>query len=999
MKKFEILRVCFACVLFLGIFSMLPGCGGGAGGGHWDKPQSAPTITKYSLAGIPGTINEPAKSIAVVVPFGTNVTDMIASYTTTGVLVKVGSVTQTSGTTANNFTTPVLYTVTNDKGQTTNYTVHVTFAPNTAKAITAYSFVGFPGSPGAIDETAKTITVTLPFGTSVTNLIATFATTGTDVKVAAVTQASGTTANDFTAPVLYTVSADDGTTAVYTVSVTIAMNPAKAITAYSFIGFPSSPGSINESTRSITINLPFGTDVRALTANFTTTGTVVAIAGVRQTSGTTANDFTAPVLYTVSAEDGSTAVYTVNVILGPNPAKAITSYSFVGFPAYPGVINEPAKTIAVNLPFGANVTALTAAFTTTGTVVKVDTAVQTSTATVNNFTAPMIYTVTAADESTVTYTVNVTIAPNPAKAITSYSFVGFPAYPGVINEPAKTIAVNLPFGTNVTALTAVFTTTGTVVKVGTAVQTSASTQNNFTAPVVYTVTAADNTLATYTVNITIAPNPAKAITAYSFVGFSAFPGVVNEPAKTIAVNLPFGTDVTSLIPAFSTTGTGVKVGTAVQTSTATINNFTAPLAYTVSAADGTTATYTVTVTIAPNPAKAITAYSFVGFPAYPGVINEPAKTIAVNLPFGTNVTALTAAFTTTGTVVKVGTEVQTSTLTINSFTDPVQYTVTAADGSTATYTVTVTIAPNSEKAITAYSFNGFLTNPGTIDEAAKTIVVKLPSGTDVTNLTAAFTTTGTVVKVGTEVQTSTSTINSFTNPVQYTVTAADGTTATYTVTVILLPLEPVSIALGSVSTYGIMATSAITNTGFTIINGDVSLDPGTSMTGFPPGLVNGSIHINDTFSAQARIDLLTAYNFAKSLPPGITISAGADLGALYPTGIPPGTYTSGSTMLVSTPLTLDAGGDANAVWVFQIGSSFTTTASVSLANGAQAKNVFWVPTNDGTIGVGTIFYGTIVAGRSVTGTTGATINGRILAGATLPGTIALDSNTVNVPAP
>jgi len=794
-----------------GYFSMLPGCGGGAGGGHWDKPQSAPTITKYSLAGIPGTINEPAKSIAVVVPFGTNVTDMIASYTTTGVLVKVGSVTQTSGTTANNFTTPVLYTVTNDKGQTTNYTVHVTFAPNTAKAITAYSFVGFPGSPGAIDETAKTITVTLPFGTSVTNLIATFATTGTDVKVAAVTQASGTTANDFTAPVLYTVSADDGTTAVYTVSVTIAMNPAKAITAYSFIGFPSSPGSINESTRSITINLPFGTDVRALTANFTTTGTVVAIAGVRQTSGTTANDFTAPVLYTVSAEDGSTAVYTVNVILGPNPAKAITSYSFVGFPAYPGVINEPAKTIAVNLPFGANVTALTAAFTTTGTVVKVDTAVQTSTATVNNFTAPMIYTVTAADESTVTYTVNVTIAPNPAKAITSYSFVGFPAYPGVINEPAKTIAVNLPFGTNVTALT--------------------------------------------------------------------------------------------------------------------------------------------------------------------------------------------AAFTTTGTVVKVGTEVQTSTLTINSFTDPVQYTVTAADGSTATYTVTVTIAPNSEKAITAYSFNGFLTNPGTIDEAAKTIVVKLPSGTDVTNLTAAFTTTGTVVKVGTEVQTSTSTINSFTNPVQYTVTAADGTTATYTVTVILLPLEPVSIALGSVSTYGIMATSAITNTGFTIINGDVSLDPGTSMTGFPPGLVNGSIHINDTFSAQARIDLLTAYNFAKSLPPGITISAGADLGALYPTGIPPGTYTSGSTMLVSTPLTLDAGGDANAVWVFQIGSSFTTTASVSLANGAQAKNVFWVPTNDGTIGVGTIFYGTIVAGRSVTGTTGATINGRILAGATLPGTIALDSNTVNVPAP
>ncbi|PKN90484.1 MAG: autotransporter, partial [Chloroflexi bacterium HGW-Chloroflexi-6] len=137
----------------------------------------------------------------------------------------------------------------------------------------------------------------------------------------------------------------------------------------------------------------------------------------------------------------------------------------------------------------------------------------------------------------------------------------------------------------------------------------------------------------------------------------------------------------------------------------------------------------------------------------------------------------------------------------------------------------------------------------------------------------------------------------------------------------------------------------------------------------------------------------------KTLPPGTTINAGADLGALYPLGIPPGTYTSGSTMLVSTPLVLDAGGDADAVWVFQIGSSLTTLASVSLANNAQAKNVFWVPTADATIGVGTIFYGTLVTGRDATGQTGTVINGRILAGAITAGTIALDTNTVNVPAP
>ena len=211
-------------------------------------------------------------------------------------------------------------------------------------------------------------------------------------------------------------------------------------------------------------------------------------------------------------------------------------------------------------------------------------------------------------------------------------------------------------------------------------------------------------------------------------------------------------------------------------------------------------------------------------------------------------------------------------------------------------------------------------------------------------------------------------------------------------------LAPGAVALGNARTFGIMATSAITSTGATMINGDVSLDPGTSQ-GIPPAQVNGTIHVNNDESAAARIDLLEAYNFAKTLPPGITIAAGADLGALYPDGIPPGTYTSGSTMLVSTTLTLDAGGDANAVWVFQIGSSLTTSANVLMSPGAQAKNIFWVPTEDATIGVGTTFSGTIVAGRDTTAQTGAVINGRILSGAITAGTIALDNNTVNVPAP
>lgn len=222
-------------------------------------------------------------------------------------------------------------------------------------------------------------------------------------------------------------------------------------------------------------------------------------------------------------------------------------------------------------------------------------------------------------------------------------------------------------------------------------------------------------------------------------------------------------------------------------------------------------------------------------------------------------------------------------------------------------------------------------------------------------------------------------------------------------------LAPSAANLGTASSFGIMATAAITNTGAaTRINGDVSLEPGTS-NGLLPVQVNGTIHINDTVSHQARADLLAAYNSLKALAPGVTVPGGQDLGAFLPPGsilpagtLAPGTYTSGSTMSVNTPVTLDAGGDANAVWVFQIGSSVTTTTpigNVVLANGAQAKNVFWVPTSDATIGVNTTFNGTIVAGRDATGQTGATINGRILAGAITAGTIALDTNTVNVPLP
>jgi hypothetical protein len=620
--------------------------------------------------------------------------------------------------------------------------------------------------------------------------------------------------------------------------------------------------------------------------------------------------------------------------------------------------------------------------------------------------------------------------PSSSKAITAYSFVGFPGYAGTINEAAKTIEVTLPFGTNVTNLLAAFTTTGASVKVGTTAQKSGTTPNNFTNPVAYSVTASDGSKATYTVTVTLASNSAKAITAFSFVGFPAATGVINEAAKTIGVTLPFGTNLTNLIATFTTTGIDVKVGATIQTSGSTANNFTDPVQYIVTAADSSTATYTVTVTVATTSAKAITAYSFVGFTGAIGVINEAAKTIAVTVPFGTNLTNLIATFTTTGTVVRVGTTVQTSGSTANNFTNPVQYIVTAADSSTATYTVTVTVAPNSAKAITAYSFVGYTGAEGTIDEAAspKTITVPVPHGTDVTNLIATFTTTGTVVRVGTTVQTSSATANDFTNTVAYVVTAADNSTATYNVTVIVTDAPE----LGAIAPFGGFGGPAgMTNQGLlTVINGDIgTTGASTLITGFHDlggnvytetplnqGFVNGTIYtatappgsVPGVVAAAAALAAQTAFdNLSPASLPGGTDPGAGQLGGLT---LAPGIYQAagGSFLLTGSDLTLDGGGDANAVFVFQMASTLTVGGpgaprSIILINGAQAKNVYWYVGSAATINAagGGTMVGTIIASAGVSFSTAGnvdivTLNGRAIG---LNASVTLVNTVVNVPAP
>jgi len=150
-----------------------------------------------------------------------------------------------------------------------------------------------------------------------------------------------------------------------------------------------------------------------------------------------------------------------------------------------------------------------------------------------------------------------------------------------------------------------------------------------------------------------------------------------------------------------------------------------------------------------------------------------------------------------------------------------------------------------------------------------------------------------------------------------------------------------STILISASDFSSLAGTTITNTGPTVITGNVGLSPGTSVTGFPPGTVVApdAIHVNDALANQAKLDLTTAYLFLAGRAPGATVS-----GNIGGQTLAPGTYTSSSTLAISSgDLTLDAGGNANGVFIFQIASAFTVTTGrqVILAGGAQAKNIYW----------------------------------------------------------
>lgn len=612
------------------------------------------------------------------------------------------------------------------------------FAFRTSVSQSVYSYVY-----GTIDDVGGTISVGLPLGTPVTNLIAYYTTTGASVSVKGMPQASGVTSNDFTNPVVYTVTADNGTTKNYTVTVSTRSADAKEITSFAFPGLASSPVGIIEGNH-IHVIVPYGTAINNLTPVFNYTGASILVNGASQTSGVSAQNFENTVTYDVYADNHSVRKYQVNVhkmssATAENLAymKPVTASSFYTSPS-----NSPTTVLVDGNP---NTTLRRLSTDVLPNYFEIDLQKET------DFNKIVIKEVPrGGDNRTWAFSLycsndlanwtkisagtrigarlEVTFPTRTARYVrfmvdledgTDLATFGeleiykdLKPAAGMEELPPRSMDIGSRIGLSARVLpieadqgvmwSSLHPDIAAVDKNGTVTALS-----NGTAQIKATSIANPSYYKICTVTVSSQLSTQKDITEFKLNTSPVAMGTIQ--GNHIYINVAAGTNITNVAAAFKITGATVKVGGVVQVSGQTNNNFASPVTYTVTAADGTTQDYTVTVrTVAST--KDITGFGFNQLnPAVPGTVKSSIAERAVTqiagdiytiediydssitliVPASTNLTSLVATFVSNGQRVSVNGVEQVSGQTANDFSSPVRYKVEAQDGSYREYIVKV----------------------------------------------------------------------------------------------------------------------------------------------------------------------------------------------------------------------------------------------------------------------------------------------------------------------
>ncbi len=512
-------------------------------------------ITSFDIVTPAATGTISGTNIAITVPFGTDVKALISNFVTSnGATVKVGTTVQISGQTKNDFTLSQSFVVTAEDGVTSKtYIVNVKVSSgnqqSSANDLLTFSFASLSMSG---TYSGNNISFTVPNGTTVSSLVATFTSSPlSNVKVKGVLQQSGVTPQDFTNPVIYVVTAEDGTIKSYTVTVTFSSgNTNSSADIISFgLANPSVIGVI--SGKNITVTVPAGTYVKSLVPTFVvSTGASVKVSSISQVSNGSVVDFSAPVTYVVTSQDGKTINnYVVNVIQTPllSSDKELISFSFPSL-SVSGTISG--NTVGLTVPFGTNVSALAASFTTSpNSTVRIGSTVQVSGSSVNNFVISILYTIVAQDGSIKNYTVVVTPSAqtgggNGAGTITSFA-LGSPMIPGIIS--GTTITIEGQAGSDITKQLIVFgIPIGSTLTLNGIVQTSGVSIVDFSNNQTFTLVGADGSKKDYIVKVTIPKKTGNSFTTFGFLETPTAVTTIDTTNKLITVHVPYNAPITKL---------------------------------------------------------------------------------------------------------------------------------------------------------------------------------------------------------------------------------------------------------------------------------------------------------------------------------------------------------------------------------------------------------------------------------------------------------------------
>ncbi len=510
------------------------------------------------------------------------------------------------------------------------------------------------------------------------------------------------------------------------------------------------PEIIDHVQGTISIEIPFGTDISTLAPNNIV---LSSGAGISPVAGEP-QDFSSSVVYTVTAQDGiNTRDWTVTVTVVPlNTSTDITSFNVPELVA-PAIINNEFYFVWGRVSYGTDVSALVPSIGISPGA-SIDPASGVST----DFSTPLIYTVTAEDGITAqNWVVTIQVEPNTETNITSFEIPEL-MEPATIDYSLHTVVASVRYGTDLRSLVP-----SIAVSEGAIINPVSGVATDFSAPVIYTVTAADGiSMQDWTVTITeAAPGTETDITLFSIPELIA-PATIHSAVHLITGSVPYGTDLTALVPSII-----ISDGAVINPASGAVTDFSTPLTYTVTAEDGTTfQDWLVIIQVLPNIETDITGISLAEQTGAYRIIAVN-HTVEIEVVMGTDVTSLAPTIS-----LSPGATINPASGVSRDFTNSTGYLVTAEDRLTSqVWTVTVTLEqPSSETEITSF-YIPELSATATIDHSLHTVVGSVPYGTDLTALIPSI-----GISRRASIDPASEVITDFSSPVNYIITAEDGTT-------------------------------------------------------------------------------------------------------------------------------------------------------------------------------------------------------------------------------